>query len=195
MVTGIQSDKELWKRVKHDDDRIAFEQLYRRHMRPLYSTIYKWTDNQSDAEDILQEVFLDIWERRQHIEIDHHVFNYFYSITRYKVFDYLKDRQLSAKHLAAWDLLSEPAILSVPEATYTPGSLLDTEVARLPPQMKRVYELRFREGKSIPEIAGELSISPYTIKNHLQQIRKRLHALVARLSSLLFSLFSLFLCL
>lgn len=195
MATSIENDKELWERVKHDDDRIAFEQLYRRYMRPLYSTINKWTDNRSDAEDILQEVFLDIWERRQHIEIDHHVFNYFYSITRYKVFDYLKDRQLNAKHLAAWDLAPEPAILPVPETTHTPGSLLDAEVARLPPQMKRVYELRFREGKSIPEIANELSASPYTIKNHLQQIRKRLHALVARLSSFFFLLLLLFLCL
>lgn len=193
MVTDIQHDKELWQRVKLGDDRVAFEQLYRQYMRSLYSAIYKWTNIQSDAEDILQEVFLDIWERRQSIEINQHVFNYFYSITRYKVFDYLKHRQLNAKHLADWDLLTDQAVLPMLETTHTPGMLLDTEVDRLPPQMKRVYELRFREGKSIPEIAGELSASPYTIKNHLQQIRKRLHGLVARLSSLLCALFFLFL--
>lgn len=193
MATEMQDDKELWQQVKLHDDRIAFEQLYRRYMRPLYSAIHKWTTNQSDAEDILQEVFLDIWERRHSIEISHHVFNYFYSITRYKVFDYFKLRQLNAKHLADWDLLTEPVITPIAEATQTPGSLLDAEVARLPPQMKRVYELRFGEGKSIPEIAGELSTSPYTIKNHLQQIRKRLHGLVARLSSFLYTLFFLFL--
>lgn len=184
------SDRELWQQVKQDD-RSAFETLYRRYMRRLYSVIYKWDIGKADAEDILQEVFLDVWEKRRDIEIGQHVFNYFYTIARYKVFDHLKGRQLSAQQIAAWEQLSGPAIQPLAEITDTPRSLLDAEVSQLPPQMKRVYQLRFLEEKSIREIADELLLSPSTVKNHLQQIRKRLHTLIARLAPFLFSLFSL----
>ena len=53
------TDTELWELVKQDN-REAFELLYRRHMRALYATIYKGALSKADAEDILQEVFLDV---------------------------------------------------------------------------------------------------------------------------------------
>lgn len=189
MATHLLNDTELWQLVQQDD-RTAYEVLYRRYMRVLYAAIYKWTDNKADAEDLLQEVFLDIWEKRGRITIRHKVFTYLYSTTRFKVFDYLKDKQLSEKLLKTWETLPEDAVLNTAfahEQQENADNLLSAEIAQLPAQMKQVYLLRFREGKSIGEIADELLVSPYTIKNHLQKIRKRLQAAITRLATLLLS--------
>src|ERR1700744_1140744 len=99
------SDKELWRLVAQEDDRTAFEQLYRRSLHALMSVIYKWTDDQAEAEDVLQEVFLDLWEKRSTIRIQNEVFSYLYSMARYKIFDRLREKKLTEKQLQAWMLV------------------------------------------------------------------------------------------
>lgn len=86
MALPTTADLELWEQVRHNDPD-AFETLYRRYMRVLLAAIYKWTENQAIAEDILQEVFLDVWERRASIQIRGQLFQYLYSMTRYKGVD------------------------------------------------------------------------------------------------------------
>ena len=58
MQSGRHSDKELWRLISQEDDRAAFEQLYRRTLHALMGAIYKWSNDEAEAEDILQELFL-----------------------------------------------------------------------------------------------------------------------------------------
>jgi RNA polymerase sigma-70 factor (ECF subfamily) len=184
------SDRELWRLITQQDDAPAFEQLYRRYMHVLMAAIYKWSEDSAEAEDILQEVFLDLWEKRKQINIKNGIFPYLYSITRYKIFDRLREKKLSDRQLRAWYSLStEAAVLTVAfreEELENKEVLVSSELAQLPAQMKRVYLLSAEQGKSIREISEELLVSPYTVKNHLQKIRKRLRNAAIRMSSFLF---------
>ena len=74
MQADRSSNKELWRLISQEDDRPAFEQLYRRTLNVLMSAIFKWTDDPTEAEDILQEVFLDLWEKRKTIRIQNEIF-------------------------------------------------------------------------------------------------------------------------
>ena len=66
MQSDRLSDKELWRLVVQEDNRPAFEQLYRHSMHALMAAIYKWSDDAGEAEDILQEVFFGfVGETRQ----------------------------------------------------------------------------------------------------------------------------------
>jgi RNA polymerase sigma-70 factor (ECF subfamily) len=65
----------------------------------------------------------------------------------------------------------------------TREAIVSSELEQLPAQMKRVYLLSAEQGKSIREISEELLVSPYTVKNHLQKIRKRLRNAAVRLSA------------
>ena len=181
------SDRELWRLITQEGDASAFEQLYRRYMRVLMAAIYKWSADNAEAEDILQEVFLDLWEKRKQIIIKNEIFPYLYSITRYKIFDRLREKKLSDRQLRAWHSLSgEADVLTVAfreEELENKEVLVSTELAQLPAQMKRVYLLSAEQGKSIREISEELLVSPYTVKNHLQKIRKRLRSAAIRLTS------------
>ena len=186
MQSGRLSDKELWRLISQEDDRTAFEQLYRRTLHALMGAIYKWTDDTAEAEDILQEVFLDLWEKRSKIVIVHAIFSYLYSMARYKIFDRLREKQLSEKQVHAWTLImQEEAVLTAAfyeEELASREALVSSELAQLPAQMKRVYLLSAEQGKSIREISEELLVSPYTVKNHLQKIRKRLRSAAIKLS-------------
>jgi RNA polymerase sigma factor (sigma-70 family) len=174
MQSERRSDKELWRLISQEDDRTAFEQLYRRTLHALLGAIYKWANDAEEAEDILQEVFLDLWEKRAKIQIRNEVFSYLYSIARYKIFDRLREKQLTEKQVRAWTLVMQEEAVS--------KAVVSSELEQLPAQMKRVYLLSAEQGKSIREISEELLVSPYTVKNHLQKIRKRLRNAAVRLS-------------
>ncbi|GGB16907.1 RNA polymerase sigma factor [Puia dinghuensis] len=188
MQSERRSDKDLWRLISQEDDRPAFEQLYRRTLHALLGAIYKWTDDAGEAEDILQEVFLDLWEKRAKIKIKNEVFSYLYSMARYKIFDRLRAKQLTEKQLRAWTLvMQEEAVATtafVEEELANREALVSSELEQLPAQMRRVYLLSAEQGKSIREISEELLVSPYTVKNHLQKIRKRLRNAAVRLSVL-----------
>lgn len=188
-----ETDQALWLLIRRNNDRQAFEQLYRRYMRVLYAAIYKWTDDAAEAEDILQEVFLDIWEKRQEIDIQHKIFPYLYSIARFKLFDHLRRKKLSGKQLQAWYALTNTSSIETAafdaEEKWQREELALQQVEQLPAQMKRVYILSVIQGKSIGEIAELLSVSPNTVKNHLQKLRRRFRNAAARLATLFFLLF------
>jgi RNA polymerase sigma-70 factor, ECF subfamily len=183
-------DRELWRLITQENDAAAFEQLYRRYMHVLMAAIYKWSDDRVEAEDILQETFLDLWEKRRQIKIKREIFPYLYSITRYKIFDRLREKKLTDRQLQAWHSLSGE--VTVPSAAFREEDLenkevvVSSELAQLPAQMKKVYLLSAERGMSIREISEELLVSPYTVKNHLQKIRKRLRNAAVRLSSFFF---------
>lgn len=190
MESGKDNDKQLWKLISQEDDRPAFEQLYRRTVRTLMGAVYKWSDDTAEAEDILQEVFLDLWEKRAKIRIQNEVFSYLYSMARYKIFDRLREKQLTEKQILAWtQVMQEEAVLTgafYDEELVNREALVSSELEQLPAQMKKVYLLSAEQGKSIREIAEELLVSPYTVKNHLQKIRKRLRSAAVKLSCFFF---------
>ncbi len=196
MIEAEETDQALWLLVSLGSDRAAFEQLYRRYMRVLYAAIYKWVEDTAEAEDILQEVFLDIWEKRASIDIQHKIFPYLYSIARFKIFDYLRKKKLTGRQLQAWHALTntateETAAFETSEKQQQEEQVLQ-QIELLPAQMRRVYILSFIQGKSISEIAGILTVSPNTVKNHLQKLRRRFRNVAVRITTIFFSLHFLY---
>jgi RNA polymerase sigma-70 factor (ECF subfamily) len=182
-----ETDQALWRQVQLSGNREAFELLYRRHMRVLYNVIYKCIANAAQTEDLLQDVFLDLWEKRQEIHIEKKIFPYLYSIARFKLLDHLRKQQLTGRRLQAWQQVIQPTS-EEPAAFSGAGyrqqeQLLEREVTALSPQLQRVYQLSCLQGKSISETADILSISPHTVKNHLQKLRKHFRKAVLQLTA------------
>src|SRR5260221_10648130 len=102
----------------------------------------------------------------------------------------MEKKKYSDRYLGLWhSITGEAAVLTVAfreEELENKEVLVSTELAQLPAQMKRVYLLSAEQGKSIREISEELLVSPYTVKNHLQKIRKRLRNAAIRMSSFFF---------
>ena len=89
MAAGIQNDTILWQQVKQGD-RTAFDRMYRLYASPVFAMVYKHISSRADAEDITQEVFLDMWTKRMSINIQSSLFNYLYSAARNRTLRYIK---------------------------------------------------------------------------------------------------------
>jgi RNA polymerase sigma factor (sigma-70 family) len=144
----------------------AFDSLYWRYYQVVYRNILKLTKDPLVAEDILQEVFIRLWEKRQDINFEQPVVNWIFVISFNLSIDYtrkkLREHELHRKLLAdSASFLQNP---SVYEEYYL---LLKRAIEQLSPQKQNVVKLCKLEGKTYEEAAAEMQISRHTVKEYL----------------------------
>jgi len=191
MTENIQTDEELWQLIKQDSH-TAFETLYLRYLKSVFTEINKRISDRDQAEDLTQEVFLSLWEKRVTSNPQGAIYPYIYGIAINKVFNYFRSNKIPANFIETWETLPEdlaqlaelPQAFKVAEVTEM-EHLLEEERSNLPEKMRRVYELRYEKRLSIAEIANGLSISPNTVHNHLKEVRKRFTSALRKSSFLL----------
>ncbi|GAB2816406.1 RNA polymerase sigma factor [Ferruginibacter profundus] len=158
----------LLKRLK-EGDTTAFIQLYDHYHHPLYIFILRFVKVPEYAEDVLQDVFLKIWEIRERINPDLSFNAYLYKICRNKVFKLLKkivtDNAMQTQLMNQLETATEAPHLKLQWKQY--NDLLHKAVNQLPPQRQKVFKLCREQGKSYDEVAEELGISRNTIKEHM----------------------------
>lgn len=147
----------------------AFRKLYDTHAGELNKYIFLFTGSHSDAEEILQDVFLKIWHKRETLPELRSFRGYLYTITRNHVLNFLRD----AKVQGIWESLpaedpvhpqQDPAQRVIYKEYYR---IAQDAIARLPERRKQVFRLREEEGLSLDEIAHMLGISKSAVKQHL----------------------------
>lgn len=164
---ALPADSELFEGIRAGDEN-AFTLLFQRHWKQLYTTALAKTADNAAAHDIVQELFLDLWEHRQSRTIHSSLQGYLYGMLRNRIFDYYR---LSQKHEEQLQQLS----LYLPEEEADLPELLseraqkeqqfDEAVSNLPARIKEVYTLRCHNQYSFDTIAGILHIKPQTARN------------------------------
>jgi RNA polymerase sigma-70 factor (ECF subfamily) len=162
------TDSELVIHLRTDEVR-AFDTLYWRYHRALYSNIIKLTKDAEAAQDILQEVFITLWEKRLTLDPDQAVINWLFTVSYHKSVNYLK-KMLKAPVISSGIdeemHLSDEQEINLKE---TQLILLEKAVTQLSPQKRKVFELCKLQGKSYEETARELNISKHTVKEYLSE--------------------------
>jgi RNA polymerase sigma-70 factor (family 1) len=158
----------------------AFRQLYDRHWPAIYKVAYRYLQSADLAEDIVQEIFSKLWQKRTEFTEVQHLHVYLVTMTRNMAYKHLK--KLATEAVANYEFAKKetPAInageVAVLDKQYE--ALLEQAVDLLPPQRKHIFKLAKVEGLSHEAIAEQLQISPNTVKNQmvaaLQFIRHRL---------------------
>ncbi|WP_285010934.1 RNA polymerase sigma factor [Pedobacter faecalis] len=171
-MQGKESDdfeeKELLIRLKAGDKQ-AFESLYHRYKHRIAANLLRLLKSEELAEEILQDMFVRLWDRRSSINPEQSFRSYLFRVAENKVMDYYRrmarDKRMREKLTAAVSELYshiEEDIFSKENSR-----LLQEAIDQLPPQRKQVFILCKMEGKSYKEVAELLSISPSTINDHL----------------------------
>lgn len=146
-----------------------FTAMFREFEYPLYCFALKTLQQELLARDIVQDVFLKLWSRRETFDTINNVEDYLYRMVRNKVIDVLRqlanDRKLRADYFQdhQWEESRTFDHLSVKEYELA----LAEAISQLPPQRRVIYQLSQLEGLSRNEIADQLQISPHTVKNQL----------------------------
>ena len=144
----------------------AFDSLYWRYYQVVYRNILKLTKDPLVSEDILQEVFIRLWEKRHDINFEQPVVNWIFVISFNLSIDYtrkkLREQELHRKLLA-----SSEAVLQNPSVYEEYYQLLKRAIDQLSPQKQKIVKLCKLEGKTYEEAAKELQISRHTVKEYL----------------------------
>jgi len=179
----------------YDGDHNAFREIYRRYWDKLFYIAAKKLDDLHEAESIVQDVFVDLWQRRERLAITGALDGYLVVAVKYRMLNFLARqdrarayRQHAAQQSAAADRSTEEW-LSFEDLK----EWLDKMVARLPEKCRIAYQLR-EEGCNYKEIARQMQVSEKTVETHISRALKTLRTGIAQLLSMLVSWLPLILC-
>jgi RNA polymerase sigma-70 factor (ECF subfamily) len=175
------ADQELAARCLQGDPD-AFEELYRAHAGRLYSLIFRMAGSVSEAEDILQEVFLTAHRKLGSFRGDSTLGTWLYRMAVNQCLDVLRGRQARmARSTASLD--EEGADEPMAAAPLVPTAVsridLDRAIERLPPGCRAAFVLHDVEGFEHHEVAAMLGVSVGTSKSQVHKARMKLRKLLS----------------
>ena len=154
-------------------DESAFRELFDLYKEHFYAVALKMTRSDELAEDIVQEVFMHIWTKRESIMDVENPSSYFFTCVYRRVYQHYRKIALEKKLLQGVSSRKE-SVNTTEEMilAHESENLLSQAIAKLPPQQQMVFKLSKQEGLSREDIACQLHISPNTVKNHLSNATK-----------------------
>jgi RNA polymerase sigma-70 factor (family 1) len=148
-----------------------FKQLFDLYWSKLYIVANNVLRNEADAEDIVQELFIDLWNRRTTLVIDN-VGGYLFTATRYGIARKLAKRPLQKRHVDLFEAIQDMADLGSSLETNDLIDFIRGKIDQLPDRCKEVFELSRFEQLSTIEIAERLHISTSTVENQINKALK-----------------------
>ena len=159
--------KELLKQVAEGEES-AFRKLFDLYKERFYAVALKMTRSDEVAEDIVQDVFMNIWSKRESLVDVDNPSSYFFTAVYRRVYHHYRKIALEKKLFQVvppakeWVNTTEEMVLA-----HENKNLISEAIAKLPPQQQLVFKLSKQEGLSRQDVANQLHISPNTVKNHL----------------------------
>ena len=176
LSSGKQNYNLHWERIKAND-LDAFKTLFDTFYEELVSYSHRFTQQLVVSEEIVQDVFVSLWERRKQIKITTSINAYLYRAVKNRTINYLK-HQLP-KDQATTDIEVASKIEDQSTAAEVDDSLetvLDRAIGELPEKCRVIFLLSRNEGLTHKEIAEELSLSPKTVENQIGIAIKKLRS-------------------
>ena len=169
VLSSQMSNSELLSLLK-EGDMLAFDAIYEKYCKRIFAFVVRYVKSETDAEEIVQEVFLKIWENKNKIDVyssfESYIFTISYNstislirkrVTEKKYIDYLKNLQVAEDVFELTD-----------EVYYTElNGQIQSLLSELTPRQKEIFLLSREEGLTHDEIAKKLGISSNTVKNHI----------------------------
>jgi RNA polymerase sigma-70 factor (family 1) len=176
--TSFNSDEDLIRQVKSGNI-YSFDKLYRNYSKKLFRFAFSLLKSTEEAENIVQDVFMNLWINREKIKSDSSVKYYIFSIAYHSSISVLRKKIRESEFIGHLSLIQDPAQQPDIRLEYQElDSRLKAIINSLPKRQKEVYLLHRNQGLKYAEIAEKLNISVNTIENHmsgaLKSIRKKL---------------------
>ncbi len=177
-ATQATSDETLIARIAQGD-RLAMQVLYARHHVRVYRFALRLVRNESTAEDLISEVFLDVWRQAGRFEGRAAVSTWLLAITRFKALSALRkkqDAELDDEAASAIeDTSDDPEVAMQKKDT---GAALRKCMSALSPEHREIIDLVYYHEKSVEEVAQIVGIPENTVKTRMFYARKKLAELL-----------------
>ena len=194
MITDSNTDKELAILIRKGDID-AFDKIYKKYSNRLYLFVFGILKSQKDAEDIIQEVFIKVWDKRGKINEYMSFQSFLFTIAHNTTISLIR------KKIKETDFVSQIKSIQISEEKASNETeieykelkeRLENTVSKLPQRQQQVYSLSRNEELSYKEIAKKLNISVNTVENHmvkaLKFVREKMSS-TSYLSAMFYALF------
>lgn len=163
----------------------VLKELYARYWESLYLQAYRVLADDKACEDIVQEVFIDLWEKRKFDQIED-LTAYLYQCVKYKTLMALRQNKIRDRHLTIVRELIPSYTFDVQLETKEMSDQINRHLKNLPPKCREVfYKSRFENLKN-DEIADQLNISKRTVETHISHALRYLKGVKELLIFLIF---------
>lgn len=178
------SDVKLTELLK-SGDQTALTEIYRRYQPVLFSHAFRRFPDREQVRDIIQDLFLYLWNNREKLEIRSTLAAYLYSSVRNKILNHFRNQKVQEAFTSSLsefintgvnitdDILREKELIA----------LMEKEVSLLPSQMRLIFIMSREDNLTHKEIADQLGISPHTVRT---QVRNALRILRIKFGSNIF---------
>lgn len=178
-------------RALKSGDRAAFDGIYDVMAAPLLHYISQRIQDRESSEELVQEIFLSLWSRREEIDIRTDIRAYLFGAAKFQVLNYIRSEKVHRKymeHLALFALQSGQSDQVFADHSLRAKDLtvlVERYLRQLPAKCQQAFRLSRFEQKTIPEIALEMNISTRTVENYLTRALKHLRDALSKYTWLL----------
>ena len=176
MFVTPDSEEELLKALK-DGDEEAFLKIYEAYWYKVFHIAYKRLRNKDIAEELTQDLFLKLWERRRDLR-PHKLANYLFVSIRNSVIDHIHSRLVVDKYLDYYKAFKEDSCQTTQESIAFDDLSMTIEagLSQLPPKTQDVFKLSRLNSWGHEKIAKHLHLSEKTVGYHLTKSLKFMRA-------------------
>jgi len=169
------SDEELSALLKEGDHH-AYTEIYNRFKAPLYVHAYNKLRNTEEAKDLVQELFVSLWNNRETLHLGSHLSAYLYTSVRHKVFRTIARLGMQYAYLSSiQDSVNQGICITDYRARENQlQEIINREIDALPAKMREIFLLSRRHNLSHSEIAEKLGIAEPTVKKQVNNALKTL---------------------
>lgn len=169
MNENTDIDSTILKAIIKGDSN-SFEILFRKYYQELCNYGMGILGNAENAEDVVQDVFVYLWENRQRINITTSLKSYLYQSVRNGALKIIRTHALEQRHTSRLTEYME----YLEKSRFSEDELdklqkIEQAIDELPPQCKKVFLMNLMDNKSYKQIADELEISLNTVKTHVSK--------------------------
>jgi RNA polymerase sigma-70 factor (ECF subfamily) len=156
-----------------EGDQIAFTEIFDRYKVMLYKHACKLLNNYDEANDVVQDTFAKLWEKRETLYINSSLSSYLYSAVRNRIFNLMSHQKVALQYLdSTFDFEARNNFIMDEQIMMKElAAIIENEIEALPPKMRTVFKLS-RERSSYKEVAQILNISDKTVKQQVYNAMK-----------------------
>lgn len=167
------ADAQLLALVK-EDDHIAYTEIYSRYFGVLYAFVQGRLKDQDESKDLIQDLFISLWDKRKVLELSGALESYLYRAVRNKMVNITVRKDIEKRYMdSLYDFIDQDQVRSdyrVREKQF--AELIEKEIDALPPKMREIFLLSRIANLNYEEISKETNLSKLTVKSHIQHALK-----------------------
>ncbi|MEX2404177.1 MAG: RNA polymerase sigma-70 factor [Balneolales bacterium] len=167
---------ELWIEDIREGDKYAFEKLYLKFYSPLCKFAWRFLRSSHISEELVQDVFLNIWESRASLDPDKNITSFLYKDVRNKVLNHLKHQNIVKEYNPEIEWLNPAAVTQLHDFDGNDVFIKTVKKAieNIPEYARQIYKLNRKDGLTYREISEVLDISPKTVEAQMSKALKSL---------------------